>query len=95
MASFDDDVVIIGSGFGGSVAALRAAEMQARNGHSYPPTAGPGRTPTSSPATAWPTPLLIIAGEQDHTVPLLGCRSGHSVAAAWVESDRGGPHAER
>jgi pyruvate/2-oxoglutarate dehydrogenase complex dihydrolipoamide dehydrogenase (E3) component len=26
MASFDDDVVIIGSGFGGSVATLRAAE---------------------------------------------------------------------
>jgi cholesterol oxidase len=26
MASFDYDVVIIGSGFGGSVAALRAAE---------------------------------------------------------------------
>jgi succinate dehydrogenase/fumarate reductase flavoprotein subunit len=26
MASFDDDVVIIGSGFGGNVAALRAAE---------------------------------------------------------------------
>ena len=26
MASFDNDVIIVGSGFGGSVAALRAAE---------------------------------------------------------------------
>ncbi len=26
MASFDDDVAVIGSGFGGTVAALRAAE---------------------------------------------------------------------
>jgi cholesterol oxidase len=32
MASFDDDVVIIGSGFGGSVAALRAAEKGYRVG---------------------------------------------------------------
>jgi cholesterol oxidase len=32
MASFDDDVVIIGSGFGGSVAALRAAEKGCRVG---------------------------------------------------------------
>ncbi len=30
MASFDYDVVIIGSGFGGSVAALRAAEKNER-----------------------------------------------------------------
>jgi choline dehydrogenase-like flavoprotein len=32
MASFDYDVVIIGSGFGGSVAALRAAEKGYRVG---------------------------------------------------------------
>ena len=32
MASFDYDVVIIGSGFGGSVAALRAAENGYRVG---------------------------------------------------------------
>jgi cholesterol oxidase len=32
MASFDDDVVIIGSGFGGSVAGLRAAEKGYRVG---------------------------------------------------------------
>jgi choline dehydrogenase-like flavoprotein len=32
MASFDYDVVIIGSGFGGSVAALRAAEKRYRVG---------------------------------------------------------------
>ena len=32
MASFDRDVVIIGSGFGGSVAALRAAEKGYRVG---------------------------------------------------------------
>ncbi len=32
MASFDDDVVIIGSGSGGSVAALRAAEKGYRVG---------------------------------------------------------------
>ena len=32
MASFDHDVVIIGSGFGGSVAALRAAEKGYRVG---------------------------------------------------------------
>jgi succinate dehydrogenase/fumarate reductase flavoprotein subunit len=31
MASFDYDVVIIGSGFGGSVAALRAAEKGYRS----------------------------------------------------------------
>ena len=43
MASFDYDVVIIGSGFGGSVAALRAAEKGYRVGvmeRSGPPTAG-------------------------------------------------------
>jgi flavin-dependent dehydrogenase len=34
MASFDYDVIIIGSGFGGSVAALRAAEKGLpRRGH--------------------------------------------------------------
>ena len=32
MASFDYDVVIVGSGFGGSVAALRAAEKGYRVG---------------------------------------------------------------
>ena len=32
MASFDYDVIIIGSGFGGSVAALRAAEKGYRVG---------------------------------------------------------------
>jgi cholesterol oxidase len=32
MASFDYDVVIIGSGFGGSVAAMRAAEKGYRVG---------------------------------------------------------------
>ena len=32
MASFDDDVAIIGSGFGGSVAALRAVEKGYRVG---------------------------------------------------------------
>jgi thioredoxin reductase len=38
MASFDYDVVIIGSGFGGSVAALRAAEK----GYLYRATIGDG-----------------------------------------------------
>jgi choline dehydrogenase-like flavoprotein len=33
MAGFDYDVVIIGSGFGGSVAALRSAEKGYRVGH--------------------------------------------------------------
>jgi hypothetical protein len=28
-------------------------------------------------------------------VPLIRGRSGHSVAAAWVELDKGGPHADR
>ena len=31
MASFDYDVLIIGSGFGGSVSALRAAETRSRH----------------------------------------------------------------
>jgi len=44
MASFDYDVVIIGSGFGGSVAALRAAEKGA--GSVSWSRAGGGRTKT-------------------------------------------------
>ena len=31
----------------------------------------------------------------NRAVPLIGCRSGHSVPAAWAELDKGGPHAER
>ena len=48
MAHFDYDVMIIGSGFGGSVAALRAAEKGCRWRHGVRP-AFEGRRPY----TAW------------------------------------------
>jgi flavin-dependent dehydrogenase len=44
MASFDCDVVIIGSGFGGSVAALRAATTGSFR----------SREPTVLPSGNWP-----------------------------------------
>ena len=51
MASFDYDVVIVGSGFGGSVAALRAAEKGYRSECAWSP-AGVGKTKTL-PKTQW------------------------------------------
>src|ERR1044071_10472013 len=56
MASFDYDVVIIGSGFGGSVAALRAAEKGYRVGVME---AGRRWRDEEIPRTQWDLPRLL------------------------------------
>jgi len=56
MASFDYGVVIVGSGFGGSVAALRAAEKGYRVG-----VMEAGRRSTSTPLATYD--VREVAGE--------------------------------
>ena len=56
MASFDYDVVIIGSGFGGSVAALRAAEKGYRVGVME---AGKRWKDEEIPKTQWNLPRFL------------------------------------
>jgi choline dehydrogenase-like flavoprotein len=68
MAGFDYDAVVIGSGFGGSVAAFRAAEKGYRVGvmesgkrwkdEDIPKTVYPG-----SPSSARPAVLLSLSGD--------------------------------
>ena len=58
MASFDYDVVIIGSGFGGSVAALRAAEKGYRVGVME---AGRRWKDEDIPKTKWDQPRYAVA----------------------------------
>jgi Pyruvate/2-oxoglutarate dehydrogenase complex, dihydrolipoamide dehydrogenase (E3) component, and related enzymes len=52
MASFDYDVVIIGSGFGGSVAALRAARRATASASWNPAGAGPTKTSRRASGTS-------------------------------------------
>ena len=56
MSGFDYDVVIIGSGFGGSVAALRAAEKGYRVGVME---SGRRRKDEDIPETQWDVPGFL------------------------------------
>ena len=68
MAGFDYDVVVIGSGFGGSVAALRLAEkgyrvavLEAGRRFDDPASDAPGRRHRALPKTSWRTPDYLWA----------------------------------
>ena len=91
MASFDYDVVIIGSGFGGSVAALRAAEKGYRVGVME---AGRRWKDEDIPKTNWDLPRLCLAArsrdvwDPEDRVPRrcarpLRRRRGRRLACLW------------
>ena len=60
MARFDYDVVIVGSGFGGSVAALRAAEKGYRVGVMERTASCSSTRPSSRPKSTGSWPVMPV-----------------------------------